>query len=80
MKVEYKVRAVPRYVVTRFYDDGQSAGSEVKGEFDNEEMAREVAYALCKDEHQRLGYLPGDMRIQYPKPFGMEEALVAEIP
>lgn len=66
-KIEYRVRMVPRYVVTRY---GQSAlcagGSETRGEYDNAEVAFEVAYALCKAEHERLGWPPGDERIQYP--------------
>lgn len=69
MKVEYKVREVTRYVVTRWHrngDDG-SAGVETKGEFDNSIVAYQVAYALCRDEHERLGYPLGDERVQYPE-------------
>ena len=68
MKIEYRVRPVTRYVVTRFHqsDDGEVGGVETKGEFDNQETAHQVGYALCKEEHSRLGYPPGDERIQYP--------------
>lgn len=72
--VEYRVRPVTRYVVTRFErqesDDGRSgtcANCVEKGEFDNAKTAYEVGYALAKDEHGRLGYLPDDPRIQYPE-------------
>ena len=67
MKVEYRVRPVTRYFVTRWYDAGDTAGTECKGEFDNWQNAYAVAYALCKDEHERLGYPIGDMRIKYPE-------------
>lgn len=66
--IEYKVRPVTRYIVTRFTRSGGAAGCEQKGEFDNESNARAVAYALCRDEHERLGWEPGDMRIRYPDP------------
>lgn len=68
-KVEYRVRKVERYVVTRHYEDvgGRTGGTEQKGEFPNQDIAFEVAYALCSDEHQRLGWPLGDERIQYPK-------------
>lgn len=67
-KVEYRVRPITRYVVTRYFEDESRSGSDPKGEFDNSLIAYEVAYALCKDEHQRLGWPPGDERIQYPDP------------
>ena len=72
-KLEYRVRPVTRYVVTRFHqDETGGAGVETKGEFGNEAVAYEVAYALCRDEHQRLGYPLADERIQYPEPVGSE--------
>jgi hypothetical protein len=70
-KIEYRVRPVTRYIVTRFHSEAVegargSVGSSVVGEYDNHEMAYEVGYALCKAEHDRLGWPPGDERIQYP--------------
>lgn len=61
MKVEYRIRQVTRFIVTRHYEqeDRRISGTDQKGEFDNLEIAHEVAYALCKDEHQRLGYQIG---------------------
>ncbi len=84
MKVEYKVREVTRFVVTRWHAAEQSedetgktypgsVGSEVKGEFDNADVAYQVAYALCRDEHERLGYPLGDERVQYPEAPGFKE-------
>ena len=65
-KIEYRVRMVPRYIVTRYHAPG--GGSEFKGEFGSYEAAYAVAYALCKDEHQRLEWPLDDERIQYPQP------------
>jgi hypothetical protein len=73
MLIEYKVRPVTRYVITRFETSGPDAngrgsgGCETKGEYETEAVAHEVAYALCRQEHDRLGFPPGDERIQYPK-------------
>lgn len=81
MKIEYQVRPVTRYIVTRYHSDGEERGTcgcETKGEFNNEQVAYEVGYALCRDEHQRLGYPPGDERIQYPRhPYDVSAAPVA---
>lgn len=76
-KVEYRVRKVERYIVTRHHESpdsrsggteqkGESGGTEQKGEYDNAEMAHEVAYALCAEEHRRLGWALDDPRITYP--------------
>lgn len=71
--IEYKVREVKRYIVTR-YGIGLGRGgclqSSTHGEFDNWDTAYQVGYALCKKEHDDLGYPPGDMRIQYPDSHG----------
>lgn len=76
MKVEYRVRQVTRFIVTRHHEngDGKTGGTDQKGEFDNMDMAYEVALALCKDEHQRLGYPVGDERIKYPSPIQASQA------
>lgn len=72
-KIEYRVRPVTRYVVTRFHEDaeGKTGGSSVKGEYDNADMAYEVGYALCKEEHERLNLPPADERIRYPQHPGL---------
>lgn len=78
-KVEYRVRMAPRYYVTRYQadvDGGQ--GVETKGVYDNPEVAHEVAFALCKAEHERLGFAPGDERIVYPDSYpASSPALIA---
>lgn len=68
-KVEYRVRKIERYVVTRYHEigGGIGAGVDTKGEYGNAGTAREVAYALCKAEHDSLGWPIGDERIQYPR-------------
>lgn len=44
--VEYRVRPVTRYTVTRFESDGNSAQLETIGEFGNEGYAHRVMEAL----------------------------------
>lgn len=73
-KIEYRVRPVTRYFVTRYESAADNAESNAPnsrstqhGEFDNFETAYAVGYALCKQEHERLGYPLDDMRIQYPR-------------
>ncbi len=67
---EFRVRPVVRYIVTSFNrsEDGRSQDGRSHGEFENADTAYQVAYALCRQEHERLGFPPGDMRIQYPEP------------
>lgn len=66
-KIEYRVRPVTRFIVTR-YEQGSEHGSiSERGEYGNAEVAYEVGYALCKAEHERLNFPPGDERIQYPE-------------
>jgi hypothetical protein len=81
-KIEYRVREVTRYHVTRHWEsvDGRTGGSEDKGEYDNPELAYEVGYALCKDEHNRLGFEPGDERIIYPQPVNSVGVMVGSTP
>ena len=76
MRVELKVKPVTRYIVTKYTSEGTvesgvtvySGGSVATiGEYDNPDVAHEVAYAIAKSEHDRLGYMPGDERIQYPQ-------------
>lgn len=69
MFVEYKVRPVTRYIVTSFMSANEQVkgGSSTHGEFSSSDVAYEVAYALCRAEHESLGYAPGDERIRYPE-------------
>lgn len=69
-KIEYRVRPVTRYIVTRHEEsaDGKSGSTGgAAAEYDNADIAYEVGYALCRAEHERLRLPPGDERIQYPK-------------
>lgn len=79
-RIEYRVRLVGRYVITRYHvgADGSAPLSETKGEYNNAQVAHEVAYALCKAEHERLGLPVGDERIQYPQPVSLNSAEPAE--
>lgn len=65
-KIEYRVRPVTRYIVTRFEESERGGSSGQLGEYDNNQVAFEVGYALCCAEHERLGWPPGDERIKYP--------------
>lgn len=70
MKIEYRIRAVERYIVTRFEEDTEfrNAGSrQIGGEHDNAEVAYQVAYALARKEQEDLGLPPGDMGVIFPE-------------
>lgn len=66
MQVEYRVVPVTRFAVTRFHRGEYSGGVDSKGEFNNENAAYEVAYALAETERQALGYALDDPRMKYP--------------
>lgn len=57
--IEYKIRPVTRYIVTKYteeeHEDGRcSGGSEMCGEFDREEEALRAGFAMAKmDFHER---------------------------
>lgn len=67
--IEYRLRPVTRYVITRYESQSENGTGSVRGigEYDNQDIAYEVGYALCRAEHERLGWPPGDERIQYPQ-------------
>lgn len=53
--VEYRVRPVTRYIITRFHSEttptgGGQVGSEMLGEFDNQVKAELIAQALVEKE------------------------------
>lgn len=68
-KIEYRVIPINRYIVTRYEADtnGEGRGSEERGTYTSPDTAYEVAYALCKAEHERLGFALDDPRIRYPE-------------
>lgn len=67
--IEYKVRPVQRFVVTRFHrtSDGASASIQL-GEFPAWDTAFSVATALAEQERQMRGLVLDDPRIQFPGP------------
>lgn len=68
-KVEYRVKPIIRYVVTRYEESPGGNGASVteRGTYDNPDVAWEVGYAMCKLDHERMGYPLDDPRIQYPR-------------
>lgn len=66
LKVEYRIKEVKRYIITRYEETENIATSREKGTYDSADMAYEVAYALCKHDHEKLGWPIADDRIQYP--------------
>lgn len=55
--IEYRVRPVTRYVVTRWYAEDHangccSGGCEGLGEFDNESAAQRVMIGMASHEHE----------------------------
>jgi len=75
MGVEYRVRPVTRFIVTRWFGDDRSGGCAPRGEFERAEVAYEVAYALCKAEHDASGEPVNSMNFIYPKPVLPEPAV-----
>jgi hypothetical protein len=66
IELEYRVKEVTRFIVTRYHSDGGGSSVEGRGEYGNPDIAFEVAYALCKRDHDLLGWPLGDDRIRYP--------------
>lgn len=67
MAIEYRVKRVERYIVTRSEQSEDGSGSVVqRGFYEGPQVAYEVAYALCKAEHERSGEEPGSMNFIYP--------------
>lgn len=74
MKIEYKIRIVTRYVVTRYdeSDGGRTGSCITQGEYDNADLAYEVAYALAKEQSRLLGLAPGDETVIFPEPINQD--------
>lgn len=83
MKIEYRIKPVTRYIVTRWEDPlsdqpephNVACARQIGGEYANGDVAYEVAYALCAAEHQRLGWELSDERIRYPGRPGEAECI-----
>lgn len=68
MTVEYRVKPVTRYIVTRH--DGTptvNATRQIGGEHDNADTAYQVGYALAFQERENLCLPPGDMGVIFPE-------------
>lgn len=66
--IQYKVKPITRYIVTRFERSGQSGTAVTeRGQFDSYDTAYDVAYAMCKLEHDMAGTGPDDADFQYPR-------------
>lgn len=84
-RVEYRIKPVTRYIVTRFEAWNLPAGSNCaqadtthvaeQGEYANADMAWEVGYALAKQRHELIGWPLNDERIQYPRRPGEVECI-----
>ncbi len=74
--IEYRVRPVNRFVVTRFYDVGEISGrsSNLCGEFDNLEWAEKVGSALAMSEEGAVFTTLIDKR----EPVGTFHAMTSE--
>lgn len=67
MTIEYRVKRVERFIVTRHEDHGSTGSTRQIGkEFDHFETAYEVATALARAEQERLGLPPGDGGVIFP--------------
>ena len=64
--IEYRVKPVTRYVVTRYEKTETGGGVSTVGEYDNAEIAYHVGYAMCRTEHAKAGTPPDDMNFVYP--------------
>jgi hypothetical protein len=66
MVVEYRVKRVERYIVTRSEQSESGRSVVQRGFYEGPQIAYEVAYALCKAEHEKSGEDPGSMNFIYP--------------
>jgi len=63
--IEYRVRPVTRYVVTKFTNEPEQASSQPVGEFDNEILASNAALAFA--DHETRMAQPADTVIRHDK-------------
>ena len=79
--IEYRVKPVTRYIVTRFESrENDSGGVRSLGEFPTYQQAYDVGYALAKSEHEQRGWEPGDMRMRYPEMLPAEPVTRIDVP
>lgn len=74
MQIEYRVRPVTRFVVTKCTQDEDRSGSVgTCGEYDNADVAYDVGYALAKADADRFGLPPGDASVMFPARLDLAE-------
>lgn len=67
MTIEFRVKSVERFIVTRHEDGPTASGAQQKGpEYASFDTAYEVATALARQEQEKLGLPPGDMGVIFP--------------
>lgn len=64
--IEYRVRPVTRFVVTRFESDGGMASSTSCGEFDREEAALRVGFAAAKMDQEEFRFDHNRAKVIFP--------------
>ncbi|MBE7732158.1 hypothetical protein [Devosia faecipullorum] len=70
MKVEFRIKKIERYIVTRFEQGFATDGEAVVatfGTYDNADQAHHVAMALARDQANRLGIPLNHPSIVYPR-------------
>lgn len=76
MTIEYRVKRVERFIVTRYEDDPCKTTASVRQigkEFDSFDTAYEVGTAMAKADQERLGLPVGDEGVIFPSP-SLEDA------
>ncbi|MDR6818498.1 hypothetical protein J2X76_003675 [Neorhizobium sp. 2083] len=69
MTIEFRVKRVERFIVTKYEQQNSGligSSRQIGKEFDNFDIAYEVAHALAKAEQERLGLAPGDTGVIFP--------------
>ena len=66
MVVEYRVKEIKRYIVTRCESNDDSASVAQIGEYPSGETAYAVGYALCRQDHEKSGEPVGSTNFIYP--------------
>lgn len=67
MEIEYRVRPVTRYIVTRFEGDERGGSSSEIGTYPSEETAYHVGYALAKADMERQASVINAKRVIFPE-------------
>lgn len=65
--VEFRVRPVTRFVITRYERDGMAAASRMCGEYESEDLAYDIGYALARQTREDMGEPVGSERVIFPQ-------------